>query len=409
MNRPLMGLASLLMAFAGFYQEFSPYDDDYAPLDNAKQVAPRQEPLGCLVNQTPVAEGQDVPSLPQEAAAAIVYMTEDEARATGKAVWIHFMDTDCPPCKVVEKIHQDPAVIEASKNFACVLMCWCDDSLHDRIRAYGVKGFPKDCFVYPDGMMKTPRQSPMDVAGTLEMLGEGNERSILVEEYDYSAVVKVHIPLGNIGGNSYRATGSGVVVEREGRQFVVTNHHVVSEGDRSRLRVSTSEGQEFSASVLVEDSVMDLAVLDAGKVSERPAEAVQVEKWSTDALFYGCGYGGLRSPHRHLLQPMTWTNIGSGKWSFVMFQNANCDGDSGGPIFDGQGRVVGVMWGHSTKEENNHTMGTCGQPFLEIIDKAAEVSGEKTRLVARGRRSYSRRGRLGGGPIFLPRLRFAPQ
>src|SRR5690348_13623961 len=52
-------------------------------------------------------------------------------------MWVHFTNAPgCGPCVVAERMHKDPDFVRLSRNFNCVLMCWCDPELHPRINAY---------------------------------------------------------------------------------------------------------------------------------------------------------------------------------------------------------------------------------------------------------------------------------
>lgn len=68
-------------------------------------------------------------------------------------LWVHLTDApNCKHCKLEEAMFGDPRVVAAADELAgCVWLCWCDESLQERMREYSPKpSFPTDVFVAPD-------------------------------------------------------------------------------------------------------------------------------------------------------------------------------------------------------------------------------------------------------------------
>lgn len=87
----------------------------------------------------------------------VAWRSETLAWGSDRVIWLHFTDAPyCPPCTVVADMHKDPRVIAASRAFAPVVMCWCDDTLRPRIRAYNIRTFPTDMFLFADDRRRDP-------------------------------------------------------------------------------------------------------------------------------------------------------------------------------------------------------------------------------------------------------------
>ena len=90
-------------------------------------------------------------------------------------------------------------------------------------------------------------------------------------EATYPAIVRIEVvsERGSSGRMlKSRATGSGVIISKEGH--VVTNHHVA--GKATRITCRLSNGEEISADLLGADAMTDLAVIGL-RLDERPKNA----------------------------------------------------------------------------------------------------------------------------------------
>lgn len=136
-----------------------------------------------------------------------------------------------------------------------------------------------------------------------------------------------------------RGAGSGFIISADG--YVVTNNHVV-EGARE-IVVTLADGRQLPARLVGRDPPTDLAVLKVDGsnlpfVSFARAATPQVGDW---VVAVGNPYGlggtataGIVSAHGR--------EIGEGYVSFLQIDAPINSGNSGGPSFDLQGRVVGV-------------------------------------------------------------------
>ena len=135
--------------------------------------------------------------------------------------------------------------------------------------------------------------------------------------------------------------GSGVIVDPGG--YIVTNYHVVEQA--GSIRVSLSDGRNLPARVVGFDPMTDLALL---KVEAR--SLVAADWGDSDELQVGALVWAVGSPFG--LQSTTTFGILSGKHrsgmagevyqDFLQTDAAVNPGNSGGPLVDVRGKIVGI-------------------------------------------------------------------
>lgn len=135
--------------------------------------------------------------------------------------------------------------------------------------------------------------------------------------------------------------GSGFVVDADG--FVVTNHHVVS--DAEKIVVTFADGRQIDARIVGTDPQMDLALLEVDAEEPLPyvafgdSDAVRVGEWVL-AIGNPFGLGGSATAG---IVSARGRDIRSGPYDDYLQIDAPINrGNSGGPVFDSAGRVIGV-------------------------------------------------------------------
>jgi len=142
--------------------------------------------------------------------------------------------------------------------------------------------------------------------------------------------------------------GSGFIISADG--YVVTNNHVISSGPGvnakpvDTITVTLSDRREYKARIVGRDPLTDMALLKIEAtglpfVQFGDSKGVRVGDWAI-AIGNPFGLGGtvtagiVSALHR---------NIGSGQYDRYIQTDASINqGNSGGPLFDLEGRVIGI-------------------------------------------------------------------
>lgn len=179
----------------------------------------------------------------------------------------------------------------------------------------------------------------------------------------YSVRVFCEITLSDGSGDGW-GLGSGVIVCSEGGPLVVTASHVVH--DRTgKVWYQIGDTKKYT-SVLTEDPVMDLAVLDARAEINGGA---QPTKFIPGAVYYLAGFKQDGVYHIHRLKHVSCLGYSGRPWKWPLCTGEAHQGDSGGGVFDENGSVIGIVWGAPPGQ----SAVTAGIPFRNIIDKARKA------------------------------------
>ncbi len=146
---------------------------------------------------------------------------------------------------------------------------------------------------------------------------------------------------GRDGPSRENSLGSGFVISIDG--IVVTNNHVIAEADD--IDVVMTDGRVYPAEVIGRDEATDLAVLRIEPDGPLPfvrfgdSDALRIGDW---VLAIGNPFGLGGSVSLGIVSAVN-RNIGAGPYdSFIQTDAAINRGNSGGPLFDLNGSVVGV-------------------------------------------------------------------
>ena len=139
------------------------------------------------------------------------------------------------------------------------------------------------------------------------------------------------------------ASGSGFIISEDG--YVVTNYHVVEGADS--LTVITYDGSEYSAKLVGYDKSNDVSLL---KINATGLDPVAIG--SSDALIVGDQVVAIGNPLGELTSTLTVGYISAkdrtintdGSYNINMMQTdaAINSGNSGGPLFNMKGEVIGI-------------------------------------------------------------------
>ena len=139
---------------------------------------------------------------------------------------------------------------------------------------------------------------------------------------------------------SRQAQGSGFFISADG--YIVTNNHVIDKA--SKVEVANDDGTTFEAKVIGADNKTDLALLKVDERTDFPFVKFGDVKPSTGEWVVAMGNPfGLGDTVTAGIVSAQGRNIGSGPYDdYLQIDAAVNRGNSGGPTFNMNGRVIGV-------------------------------------------------------------------
>jgi serine protease Do len=184
------------------------------------------------------------------------------------------------------------------------------------------------------------------------------------------------------GAMPFRGQGSGFIVSPDG--VVLTNAHVVR--DSKQVTVKLGDRREFAAKVVGIDTATDVAVLKIDAkglpvVNLGDSKSVQVGDY---VLAIGAPYGFEQTATQGIVSAKGRSLPGDSVVPFIQTDAAVNPGNSGGPLFDAAGRVVGI-----NAQIYSRSGGFQGLAFAIPIDVALHV---KDQIVAQGHVDHARLG-----------------
>jgi Trypsin-like peptidase domain len=134
--------------------------------------------------------------------------------------------------------------------------------------------------------------------------------------------------------------GSGFIVRKEG--YIVTNHHVIENAKEIWVKIP-GKSIDFRASVATDDSVHDLALLKIEDASNTVFDTLQIsgaESHVMDDIFvFGYPFGNMLGDE----VSATHGQINAIRGGFLQIDASVNPGNSGGPVLNDRGEVVGVV------------------------------------------------------------------
>lgn len=141
--------------------------------------------------------------------------------------------------------------------------------------------------------------------------------------------------------------GSGVIVSSDG--YILTNSHVIGDGNAKEINVLFESGEKIEGRVLWYDATLDLAVVKVNK-NNLPA----AELGDSDEIYVGQTAVAIGNPLGLDFQRTVTSGIISGLNRSIQVSRLNVmegliqtdasinPGNSGGPLLNGQGKVIGI-------------------------------------------------------------------
>lgn len=183
------------------------------------------------------------------------------------------------------------------------------------------------------------------IMGSSSSAGESNQAVCRVENH--------------LTGSTNLGSGTLIDVTDDGQYgFILTCAHLFSEG-RGRVTARFADGSTHVATVLRIDRAADLAALEIVRPSSRPA-AVSLA-FSTGSHYRACGFGPA-GEFVCVAGSALGKTASPGRVN-LRLRGSVRSGDSGGGVFDTQGRLVGVIWGTA----EGVTYASSGAPFERFL------------------------------------------
>jgi serine protease Do len=187
---------------------------------------------------------------------------------------------------------------------------------------------------------------------------------------------------GQNNGVPFRGMGSGFIIQSDG--LILTNAHVVREA--KDVTVKLSDRREYTAKVLGVDTATDIAVL---KIDGRDLPTVRLGdprqlEVGDPVLAIGAPYGLEQTATQGIVSAKGRSLPGDAVVPFIQTDAAVNPGNSGGPLFDGTGAVVGI-----NAQIYSRSGGFQGLSFAIPINVALKV---KDQIVKTGKAVHARLG-----------------
>ncbi len=178
--------------------------------------------------------------------------------------------------------------------------------------------------------------------------------------------------------------GSGFIISPDG--YILTNAHVVN--NASKITVKLTDRREFDAKVIGVDERTDVAVIKISTKGELPvvrlgdSSKLRPGQW---VLAIGSPFGFENSVTAGVVSALARGNVGEGGNGYVPFIQTDVavkPGNTGGPLFNLNGEVVGI-----NSQIYSRSGGYEGISFAIPIDVANNVAEQliKSGHVSRGR------------------------
>jgi serine protease Do len=191
----------------------------------------------------------------------------------------------------------------------------------------------------------SPQTSPAEIERLGRMIKEQENKTKKIQE-DLDDVKSTKLDIPPI--INYKTGGTGFFIDNKG--LMITNAHVVS--NSKNIRVFNANGEQFNAFVVKLDVPRDVAIIkiddpkfkptslpySISKTSSELAEPVFTLGFPRDEIVYGEGYMSAK------------TGFNGDTLSCQVTIPAN-PGNSGGPVFNHNGEVIGILSSKEIKAE----------------------------------------------------------
>ena len=222
------------------------------------------------------------------------------------------------------------------------------------------------------------QQAEEDASQTAAAEAEQNEATIVQTTTTDANVIKTVMDsvvciktTGSVstfyGPMSTSGAGSGVIISEDG--YIVTCAHVVS--DASKIEVQDSSDRVYEAALIASSEKMDLALIKIDAEGLTPATLGESDTYSAGDQIYVVGNplgNFVLSVSQGIISGVDrQANIEGNTMRLTQVDAAVNPGNSGGGLFDSQGRLIGIV------NAKNSGIDVEGMGFAIPIDTVREV------------------------------------
>jgi S1-C subfamily serine protease len=231
----------------------------------------------------------------------------------------------------------------------------------------------------PGNVSQTSQERPLTVRGIYDRDAPGVVQVTTTTKVRLTQTDWFGNPFGPQGTEVQRSLGSGFVIDKAG--YIVTNYHVV--GDAQSVHVSFSNNDSMKAEIIGKDPATDVALL---KVQASSRALKPLSLGDSDGIHVGDQVAAIGNPlgldrsitlgivsalHRSLTSPE-----GTPIDRVIQTDAALNHGNSGGPLLNAQGQVVGVSSAVSTGGGAGNTGIGFAIPINTVRDVVAELKAQ---------------------------------
>ncbi len=173
-----------------------------------------------------------------------------------------------------------------------------------------------------------------------------NDRNVLSFADTLEPVLPSIVRVGRLsrspeGALQLGALGSGAIIDGE-NGYVITNAHVVTNGDGYLITVP--DGRVLEASLVGMDTPTDIAVLQANDLRAKAVPLANSDDLRVGDVVFAVGYplGLEQSLSLGVVSGLGRSSSADSLQDFIQTDAAINSGNSGGPLLDSQGRLVGI-------------------------------------------------------------------
>ena len=211
----------------------------------------------------------------------------------------------------------------------------------------------------------------------------GSQKLSFPEIYsaNVNSCVSINVTSAVVGYNFFgqavqnASSGSGFIITEDG--YIVTNYHVIEGGEN--VSVTLNDGKSYPAQIVGGDKDYDIAVIkvDAGETKLKP-----VTLGTSSSLQVGDDVVTIGNPLGELTFSMSEgivsclnreINLDGTPFNMIQVSVAVNSGNSGGPLFNSYGEVVGIVSAKYSSDSKSNAASIEGLGFAIPLDDVLEM------------------------------------